>query len=131
MHFLERQTKVIGNVRFIGCTSWTDFAGIGNQSRAMLDVRSVVNDYRHIRVEPGFSQLTAAHTRRYAEQARAWLRAEVAKPLNGLTVVITHHPPLMRFVPEISGYPHLRAADGNEWTEFLNMPVDLWVFGHT
>lgn len=131
VHFLERQTRVMGNVRFIGATCWTDFTSTGNQVGAMLNAKSVMNDYRCIRVEPSFRRLSPVDTRGYAERTREWLREEIAKPFKGRTVVITHHPPLQQFVPEIAGHPHLRAAGGNEWREFLEMPIDLWVFGHT
>ena len=131
VHFLEQQTRVMGNVRFIGATCWTDFTATGNQVGAMLNARSLMNDYRQIRVEPDFRRLSPVDTRGYAEQTRAWLREEIMKPFDGLTVVITHHPPLQQLVPEIEGRPHLGAAYGNEWREFLEMPIDLWVFGHT
>lgn len=131
VHFLERQSWVMGSVRFIGATCWTDFSATGTQVGAMLSARAVMNDYRQIRVEPDFRRLSPADTRGFAEQTRAWLRDEIMKPFDGLTVVITHHPPLQQFVPEVAGHPHLRAAGGNEWQEFLDMPIDLWVFGHT
>lgn len=131
VHFLERRTWVMDNVRFIGATCWTDFMATGNQVGAMLSARAVMNDYRQIRVEPDFRRLSPADTRSFADQTRAWLRDEIMKPFDGLTVVITHHPPLQQFVSEIPGHPHLRAAYGNEWPEFLDLPIDLWVFGHT
>lgn len=131
VHFLEQQTWVMGNVRFIGATCWTDFWATGNQVGAMLQARSAISDYRQIRVEQSLRDLSPADTCGYAERTRVWLREEVMTPFDGLTVVISHHPPLQQFVPEIAGRPHLRAAGGNEWREFLDMPIDLWVFGHT
>ncbi len=131
VHFLERKSVVIDGVRFVGCAGWTDFESTGNSALAMLDARTMMNDYKQIRLEPQYSRITPAFIRRQAEDARQWLSDEISKYHNGKTVVITHHPPLMRFVPTSERHPHLSAAYGNHWPEFLDLNIDLWAFGHT
>lgn len=131
VHFLERQTIVLEGVRFIGAVGWSDFEGTGNPHLAALEARALMNDYKLIRLEPNYSRLTPEFTRRVAQETRAWLRQQIAEPFAGKTVVITHFPPLMQFVPDFGSPPNLRAAYGNDWVEFVGMNIDLWVFGHT
>lgn len=131
VHFLERRSIELDGVRFLGCASWTDFEGSGNPAIAMLDARMMMNDYRHIRLEPRYSRITPEFIRKQAQESRQWLYDELSKPYEGKTVVVTHHPPLMCFVPASERHPHLSAAYGNQWPEFLDMDIDLWAFGHT
>ena len=131
VHFLEQRSVVIGGVRFVGCAAWTDFEMTGNFPLAMLDAQSQMNDYKQIRLEPGYQRITPQFIRRQAQRSREWLFNEISKPHSGKTIVITHHPPLMQFVPDYGQHPHLSAAYGNEWQEFLSLGIDLWVFGHT
>lgn len=131
VHFLERRSVVVDGVRFVGCTCWTDFEGTGNSVLAMLDAKMMMNDYKHIRLEPQYSRITPAFIRRQAEESRQWLYDEISTPHDGKTVVVTHHPPLMRFVPTSERHTHLNAAYGNDWPAFLDLHIDLWAFGHT
>ncbi|GFM86341.1 serine/threonine protein phosphatase [Pseudomonas cichorii] len=131
VHFLERQSVVVEGVRFVGCVCWSDFESTGNSVLAMLDARQMMNDYRQIRLEPQYSRITPTFIRRQAQESRQWLHEEISKPHPGKTVVVTHHPPLMKFVPHYDKHPHLSASYGNQWEEFLDLKIDLWVFGHT
>jgi predicted phosphodiesterase len=131
IHFLEQQSLILDGVRFLGCTAWADFEGTGNSPLAMLEARALMNDYKLIRVEPQYRTLVPQQTRRIAQESRKWLRQELERPFEGRTVVVTHFPPLMSFVPDYGTHPHLRACYGNNWPEFLDMKIDLWIFGHT
>ncbi|MDI3248546.1 MULTISPECIES: metallophosphoesterase [unclassified Pseudomonas] len=131
VHFLEQRTLVLDGVRFVGCTGWSDFEGTGNAPLAMLDARALMNDYKVIRVEPQYRTLVPQQTRKVAQESREWLHRELEQPFQGKTIVVTHFPPLMHFVPDYGTHPHLRAAYGNNWEEFLDMKVDFWIFGHT
>lgn len=131
VHFLERRSVVLGGVRFIGCVGWTDFEATGNSGLAMLDARMRLNDYKYIRLEPEYRRITPEFVRHQAQQSRAWLHEEIAKPHDGYTVVVTHYPPLQNFVPSHGRPSHLNASFGNEWLEFLDLDIDVWVFGHT
>lgn len=131
VHFLEQRTLVLDGIRFLGCTCWTDFEGTGNAPLAMMEARALMNDYKVIRMEPQYRTLVPQQTRKVAQESRKWLRLELEQPFEGKTVVVTHFPPLMHFVPDYGKHPHLRAAYGNDWQEFLGMKIDLWIFGHT
>ena len=131
IHFLEMDVAIVQGVRFVGCTGWSDFEGTGNPHLAMMDARAVMNDYKVIRMEPQYRRLIPQQTRDIARRSRTWLRTVLSQPFVGKTVVVTHFPPLMRFVPEVGTHTHLRAAYGNDWPELVDMDIDLWVFGHT
>ncbi|AIB44633.1 MULTISPECIES: metallophosphoesterase [Pseudomonas] len=131
VHFLEQRTLVRDGIRILGCTGWSDFEGTGNAPLALLEARALMNDYKLIRMEPEYRKLVPQQTRKVAQESREWLRREVGQPFQGKTIIVTHFPPLMHFVPDYSKHPHLRAAYGNNWQEFLDMEIDLWVFGHT
>ncbi|WP_414486527.1 metallophosphoesterase [Stenotrophomonas maltophilia] len=51
IHFLDRSELVIGNIRFLGTTLWTDFQLLGPDScqEAMQWAAVEINDYRKIR----------------------------------------------------------------------------------
>lgn len=131
VHFLERDVFVHGDVRFIGCTGWTDFRSFGHVQLNASNAQSSMNDYRMIRHEPSFRRLRASDTQAIAEESRQWLLEQVRKPFAGKTVVVTHHAPLLQLLPLWPDVSGLDAAYGNDWKEFLAEQIDLWVFGHT
>lgn len=131
VHVLENQAYVYQNVRFLGCTGWTDFKATGSQRRAMDRAASEMNDYRMIRMEPGYRKLRPADTQAIADASKAWLLEQVSTSFHGKTVVVTHTCPLVQLLPEDRDRDHLDAAYTNDWLEFLNYKIDLWIFGHT
>ncbi|OLU16989.1 hypothetical protein BVH01_10535 [Pseudomonas sp. PA1(2017)] len=131
VHFLEREIFVHQDVRFIGCTAWTDFRAFGSFPLNVLNAQSSMNDYRVIRLEPGFRRLRASDTQAIADESRSWLLEQARVPFAGKTVVVTHHAPLLRLLPSWPDYGGLDAAYANEWIEFLSEKIDLWIFGHT
>lgn len=128
---LENQTHVHQGVRFLGCTGWTDFKATGSQRQAMDRAASEMNDYRMIRMEPGYRKLRPADTQALAEMSKAWLLDQVSGSFDGKTVIVTHTCPLVELLPEDRNRDHLDAAYTNDWLEFLTCKIDLWIFGHT
>lgn len=92
VYFLENQTATFQDVRFLGCTLWTDLFAEGPLKANA--VSEILNDFRRIKVgsEPFDLQL---FSRLHAE-SRAWLETELAKPFHGKTVVVTHHAPIKK-----------------------------------
>ena len=88
--FLERNVLIVENIRFLGCTLWTDLLVGGEEKANELGMR--LNDFRTIRFkEDSFDQ--AIFTRLH-RTSRLWLESELEEPFDGKTVVITHHAPL-------------------------------------
>jgi predicted phosphodiesterase len=134
VHFLDRDCYVtsIGGqaVRVLGVTLWTDFALFGDPTLNMLEAAKGLNDFRLIRYNNHV--ITPSDTVIWHDADKAWLLAELAKPFDGLTIIMTHHAPVnfsiaARFVNDrlsscfASNLLHLFARDD----------VDLVCWGHT
>ena len=138
VHFLENNIAVIGGVRFLGCTLWTDYAldGKGRQERAwaMANAEGRLNDHRVIawRTLPRYEAFTPLRALELHERSRAFLSQELAKPFDGPTVVVTHHAPHVRSVhPRWKG-SSLNPAFTSDLSELVELyRPQLWVHGHT
>jgi hypothetical protein len=93
---LNGRSAVIGGVRFLGATLWTDFALEGTDStsidRAMARAQYGMYDYQVIRYGDDRKFRPADARRIHLEQVR-WLRSQLADEFVGTTVVVTHHLP--------------------------------------
>ncbi len=129
IHFLENESVVIGGVRFLGATLWTDYKlrSDRNQSQQMEVAERSLNDHRLIRT--GRSCFSAQDALDRHEASRAWLVSEFVKPFQGKTVVITHHGPHPLSVhPKYVGNP-LNSAFVSDLTDVVRH-ADLWLHGH-
>ncbi len=129
---LENDQAIVGNVRFLGCTLWTDFGLLGADARAvaMLVAKTTMTDYKKIRMSPSYRKLTAEATYAFHRSSLNWLASRLAEPFSGKTVVITHHAPSARSIADSSDL--INAAYGSSLDEFiLAHPIDLWIHGHT
>lgn len=127
IHFLENESVIIGGVRFVGCSLWTDYGHANEQ--IMHAAAKGMNDFRYITdgdkpLEP--SRLLHAH-----RQSVDWLREILSEPFDGQTVVVTHHAPSMKSW-------HRSPMDGYQYCYCSNLePImrrteaELWVHGHT
>lgn len=90
---LDNDTLVLGGVRFIGSTLWTDFElhGADRVDAVIEQSLKQVVDFRAIRLGSGL--LTPRQTIDLHREAVSFLGGELAKPFSGKTVVITHHAP--------------------------------------
>lgn len=128
---LDRDEVVIGKVRFLGATLWTDFSATGNQPVAAFTAQNGMNDFRKIRTGE-YRRLRPNDLKEESVQSRNWLRAKLGTAHDGPTVVITHHAPSLRSLannPRAGG--HMDAAYANRYEDLLNMGADLWVHGHS
>lgn len=137
INFLENDVTVIGNVRFVGTTLWTDFrlfGGGGVQISAMKDAMRWVNDFRQI------SMIEVAKRRRmrpadvcgFHRSAREFLSNELERPYLGRTVVVTHFAPSRRSIPAKYAHQRLSSYDASNLEDLIEMhQPDLWVHGHT
>ena len=118
------------DVRFIGCTLWTGYrySACGKTHEAQMELaQRCMNDHARIRLKAGPFDVQAALA--CHESDCAWLRAELAKPFAGETVVITHHSPSERSVhPRFQGDP-LTGAFVTDLPDLL-VQAQLWIHGH-
>ena len=129
---LDMDEVIIGDVRFLGATMWTDFECTGDPALAALFAQQRLSDFNVIRTDND-RKLRPSDLIKICANAKSWLRSKLEEKFYGKTVVITHHAPLLRSL-EHSPYPdsHLDAAFTNNWEDlFEDGMADLWIHGHT
>lgn len=137
IRFLENRSIVIGDVRVLGATLWTDYAIYAHNEeevgRAMFVARRGMNDYRHIRFGPkrkkGRDRILPGHLLDMHRASCTWLAAQLATPFDGRTVVITHHAPNRRSVPPRFHKDEYTPCYASQ-TDLVRSPVNLWIHGH-
>ena len=139
---LECQETVIGNVRLIGCSLWSDFRLFAGDDLRMVrsDANLCVgdrysrgqNDFRCIRVAAdGYRKFRPLDAATLHRESVAWLDRRLAVPFDGPTVVITHHAPSMRCLPPEWRDDHRMAAYAShlDWLVERHQPA-VWCYGH-
>jgi 3',5'-cyclic AMP phosphodiesterase CpdA len=135
--WLEREVLVIGHVRFIGSTLWSDFDAIAGKeqeaaSREKLRAKAfrAANWYlsRNTTLNDG-APVLAEEMRDMSLQCQAWLREALAEPFDGTTVVVTHYAPSLRSADPRYGITPGTAGFCNSLDELFPL-ADLWMHGH-
>lgn len=131
VHFLEDDAVTIGGVRFLGATLWTDFRIDGAPEAAMDNARRCMNDYRQIawRKRP-WKRFLPVHSYRLHQDSKALLARQLgSNPLP--TVVVTHHLPHARSIPERFKGDPTNAAYASDLSGIIEEGAPaLWVHGH-
>ncbi len=133
VHFLDNEALVVGDVALLGCTLWTDFRLHGDAGRAASEAERQLTDYRCVRLCSAgrYPKLRAPDTARFHRKSLEWLREEIPRHAGKKIVVITHHAPSGRSVPERFGGDPVSAAYASSLDEFVaTSGVKLWVHGH-
>lgn len=129
IHFLENDCVVIDGVRFLGATLWTDYLLMADrtQQQSMVYAGGHLND--HYRIRSGRRLFTPQDALVRHQASRAWLQAELDKPFDGKTVVVTHHGMHIQSVhPRFVGNA-LNPAFMSHLPQILEK-VDLHLHGH-
>jgi predicted phosphodiesterase len=132
VHFLNCNELVIGTVRFLGATLWTDFRLLGDGSRqsSMRTVEAGMNDYKRIRLaSAGYRKLRTGDTARLHALHKSWLRQQLDVPFDGTTVVVTHMAPSLRSVHDDDASDELSTAYASQMEDVVEN-ANLWVHGH-
>lgn len=133
IHVLDNDQIVLGGVRFLGTTLWTDFMlfGAGELcTAAMQEATRFMRDFTTIRA--GDALFTPADSAALFRRDAAWLERKLSQPYDGPTVVITHHAPSRNSIhPRFAG-SLLNACFVSDADRLLDASrVRLWVHGHT
>jgi len=136
IHLLDDEALLIGNVRFLGSTLWTDFMLFGDgpaRQAAMDEALRFMRDYSRIRCREALPDLltppdSVSLFRRHA----AWLAGELARPHDGPTVVVTHHAPSRASIHPRFEASLLNACFVSDLEHLMGAArVQLWIHGHT
>ncbi|MCA3265761.1 MAG: metallophosphoesterase family protein [Azospirillum sp.] len=142
--FLENDEVRFGDVRFIGCTFWTDFELVGREdatrASAMKAASNIMSDYRVIGFDDGASgirRLRPEDTRTVNAVSKAYLHERLAEPFEGRTIVVTHHLPFFASVSRRFAESHrdrlIFASFASPMDDLAHEEIapDLWIHGHT
>lgn len=133
VNFLENSDAVLGGVRFLGCTLWTDYKLDGDVEFAKAVASHQLNDHRRImwRALPQREPFTPDLAQVLHVRSRHWLKRQLQVPFDGPTVVVTHHAPHPLSVNRRYKGSALNPAFASDLTDVLERwKPDLWVHGH-
>lgn len=139
--WLEQESRVLGGVRFVGTTLWTDFDAFADRPAHVPGSMTHNLRAREKAFRAANYYLEKAATRREGElfdaalmreeglRCQRWLAEALAAPHAGPTVVVTHFAPSLRshdprygLTPGTAGF--CSQLDG------LTAGADLWLHGH-
>ena len=131
VHVLDRDSVVVGDTRFVGCTLWTHVP-----PEAQMSVQQTIRDYERIRVAHGQARLTVGMVNAWHAGDKAFLEHALSVPFDGTTFVVTHHAPSSRSIdarykdnPAATSLNFAYHTHLEEWVRPLMF--DAWVHGHT
>jgi predicted phosphodiesterase len=135
--WLDRQVVNIGNVRFAGTTLWSDFDALASRESDLtkqLQLRAkafrAANYYlkKNTTLKAG-EPVLAEDLRAMSLECQAWLRAVLAVPFDGPTVVVTHFAPSLLSADPRYGLTASTAGFCNSLDAYFPL-VDVWMHGH-
>lgn len=129
MNWVQKAAIEVDDVRFLCTTLWTDFRLSGDEAAAKHAAGRAMNDYQLITQTAAGDRLFPQHTADIHADHLAWLTAEIARPFDGRTVIITHHGPSPSASGPIDQVTPSFVSDLDAW--ILHHKPDLWLFGHT
>ena len=146
MIWLERETTFMHGVRLIGCTLWTDFDALADlnpqinppaadspltqQMQAREKAFRAANFYLNKNHSFRLGQpMLADAVREEGIKSQHWLRQALAKPFDGMTVVVTHFAPSLLSADPRYGLNPGTAGFCNALDDLLPA-ARLWLHGH-
>lgn len=133
IYFLERDTKVIDDIVFVGGTLWTDMnkydpLTLHAVRDRMNDYRATVNDYA------GFRKLKPADTCERHKLTVEYIKLMAKEYHDKKMVVVGHHSP--SFASVHSSYANEYIMNGAYHSDLSDIMLDnpqikLWTHGHT
>lgn len=127
---LENESLELDGIKFHGATLWTDFSLFGDPVTFGMLCQDKMNDYKMIRRDPSYSKMRSIDTFKLHQQSRKWLE-ESLEASSARNIVITHHAPSIKSVPEAWKEDYLTAAYASDLEDLvLNYQPEYWIHGH-
>jgi Icc-related predicted phosphoesterase len=136
VNVLDRNVKVIGNVRFVGVTLWTDYMlyGLPMEYACKTTCMNSLNDHYVIRSNDSIDgRFMPDDTQKLFFDDLAWLNSVLSERHNGPTVVVTHHAPSYTSIsPEFRNAREFNNAGyaSNLEVFISNHKPEIWIHGH-
>ncbi|WP_246692121.1 MULTISPECIES: metallophosphoesterase [unclassified Methylobacterium] len=133
---LENDAVVIGGVRILGCTLWTNYRlfGAGHRPVAMAAARRVMNDHRRIAGAhlPAWQPFLPADAADLHAGSVRFIADTLAMPHDGPSIVVTHHAPHPEGIAPRFGRDPVSAAFASDLSDLIAAGgPELWLSGHT
>ena len=85
LFFLENDELILDNIRFLGCTLWTDFCLYGEEKieSATCEAQNQMMDYKRIRLGPNhrYRKLRPFHTIHFHNESVRFLQEKLEEAL--------------------------------------------------
>lgn len=132
VYFLERDTKVINDVVFIGATLWTDCNK--GDPLTLHALGSMMQDYNLIRNDDlGYTKLRPAHSADRHRQTLQYFRHVLTNNKDNKCVIVGHHAPSSLSIADC--YKDQTTMNGGYFSDLSEFILDhpqikLWTHGH-
>ena len=131
VHVLENDSVVIEDITFHGATLWTDFALMGDSKTHGAMCQNVMNDYKSIRRDPEYSKLRSIDTYQWHHASVRWLNKSLSSSTTAKNIVITHHAPSIKSIPEALKKEIISCAYASNLEALISTHSPLyWIHGH-
>lgn len=131
VHVLENNFVEFEGIKFHGATLWTDFSLFGNPVEYGIICQSKMNDYKLIRRDPSYSKLRTIDTYKIHQISKNWLQKSLEESKAYKNIVITHHAPSIRSVPqEYKNDPVASAYASDVEDVIIKYKPAYWIHGH-
>lgn len=134
IHVLQDEVLEVGSLRIIGATLWTDYRLFGEAHRGIVmdACERFMNDHRSIRLaNKNYRKWLARDAAAEHAVSRAFIERELAAtPPWQRAVVVTHHAPSIKSLPEDRRKHTVRGPAYASDLEAIACRADFWLHGH-
>ncbi len=131
IHVLENDLVTIDGVNFLGATLWTNFELFGDARVSGYECQQVMSDYKKIKRAPDFAKLRSIDTAVIHRRSVKWMERTLEEHQGETNVVVTHHGPSLKSVPEMYLNDVTTAAYVSNLEELIvRHKPNYWMHGH-
>ncbi|MES2673672.1 MAG: metallophosphoesterase [Pseudomonadota bacterium] len=131
IHVLENRAVTINGLRFHGATLWTDYELFGDPKLAGFRCQEIMNDFKLIRRDPSYSRLRSIDAAMIHKNSVKWLAESLNASESGTNIVISHHAPSKKSIPQKHQDDIVSAAYASNLDEFIEIhKPNYWFHGH-
>jgi len=127
---LDCTERRFGDIRFLGCTLWTDYSLVPEDRRPGVIEESRTRNPDYALIRRGARMFTPEDAIRLCARHRRWLQERLDQAFAGATVVVTHFAPHpLSIAASYANHPANPAFVLD--LEAMMGRAQLWIHGHT
>ena len=130
VQLLDCSERRVGDVRFLGCTLWTDYSLVPRAERAGVIEQSRARNPDYALIRHGERNFAPEDAIELCTRHRRWLEARLEEPYAGTTVVITHFAPHPGSIAPVYANHPANPAFVLDLEPMMGRAA-LWIHGHT